>query len=264
MNMPNIIELMAITGTQLGGGIVAFTADQAIAFAAALAREQEAQPQDGGTAQPAPKPRPATQRYKNWPAELAAQPAAQEPSAITIEPEYANGRWTVAFYAEPTEAQVQAMFDALQKIANEEVTYLQAAALATNAIAGIKRSKEGPAQEPSTERAEPPVGAVVALRKDDLSLIALAKKYGYPTLLNSYGFSLDGLKDFAAALLAAQEQRAEPQGLMTDEQILACLDDRQPVRAHHGAAVFEYRLFALIGFARRVLAARASAGKEAE
>lgn len=62
--------------------------------------------------------------------------------------------------------------------------------------------------------------------------------------------------DEARAALAAEPQE------LTDEQILACLDDMEPTRTHHGAAVFEYRLFALIYFARRVLAARASAGKE--
>lgn len=56
----------------------------------------------------------------------------------------------------------------------------------------------------------------------------------------------------------AAPQPAEPVApdavALTDEQIISCLDGRQPVRAHHGAAVFEYRLFPLIDFARRVLA----------
>lgn len=45
-----------------------------------------------------------------------------------------------------------------------------------------------------------------------------------------------------------------PDGGVTDEQILSCIDGREPVRLHHGAAIFEYRLFALVDFARRVLA----------
>jgi hypothetical protein len=43
---------------------------------------------------------------------------------------------------------------------------------------------------------------------------------------------------------------------LTDMEILACLDDRKPTMTHYGAAVFEYRLCALIDFARRVIAAK--------
>lgn len=62
-------------------------------------------------------------------------------------------------------------------------------------------------------------------------------------------------KDNALHLMEGQGGAAsgEVQEALSDEQILACLDKRQPVRLHHGAAVFEYRLFALIDFARRVL-----------
>jgi hypothetical protein len=43
---------------------------------------------------------------------------------------------------------------------------------------------------------------------------------------------------------------------ITDEQILSCMGNKQPARTseRHGAAIFEYRLFGLIDFARRVLA----------
>lgn len=61
-------------------------------------------------------------------------------------------------------------------------------------------------------------------------------------------------KRLGAGVHTCSPPRDAPQEPMTDEQILACLDERQPTRSHHGAAVFEYRLFALIDFARRVLA----------
>lgn len=60
----------------------------------------------------------------------------------------------------------------------------------------------------------------------------------------------------AALARPASTQQVSMDEALTDEQILSCLDGRQPVRLHHGAAVFEYRLFPLVDFARRVLALR--------
>lgn len=49
------------------------------------------------------------------------------------------------------------------------------------------------------------------------------------------------------------DESAQPFSMLTDEQILSCMGEKRPVRQHHGAAVFEYRLFGLIDFARAVL-----------
>lgn len=72
----------------------------------------------------------------------------------------------------------------------------------------------------------------------------------------------------------AVRQLAQPTGPAsraaqpTDAEILSCMGDKQPVRHHHGAAVFEYRLFGLIKFARAVLALAAGipapAGSDAD
>lgn len=97
-------------------------------------------------------------------------------------------------------------------------------------------------------------------------------KNGYAKLVY---YTADQTQAYAtAAILADRERRADDHppsrhcgcaecarvsgAVLTDEQILSCLDGRQPVCAHHGAAVFEYRLFALVDFARRVLALAAT------
>lgn len=74
----------------------------------------------------------------------------------------------------------------------------------------------------------------------------------------------DYAKEAASMLYRWPEQTQQGEaahpvgGELTYEQILSCLDGRQPVRAHNGAGVFEYRLFALVEFARRVLALAAT------
>jgi hypothetical protein len=56
---------------------------------------------------------------------------------------------------------------------------------------------------------------------------------------------------YLAGFHAGRRAKEKPKPL-SEQQILRHVGDRKPARLHHGAAVFEYRLFDLINFARGI------------